>query len=400
MGAISATSEGTLKAPIYLDHHATTPLDPRVVKVVLHHMEHTVGNPNSAEHGLGETAALVVEDARRQVARLIKAEPREVHFTSGATESVWLAIHGFVQALIRARPGRTLLRIAHLTVEHHAVIDACRQVEALYPVQVLPIEVDGTARIDMESFRSICAEGVDLLCVMAANNEVGTVYDIGAISTIAQAAGAIVFSDATQAVGKILIDFERSGLDAMALSGHKFHGPKGVGALVLRNGTPFRAPFTLSEEGAGIRPGTPNVPGIAGIGEACGIAAKEMAEDAERIASLRDRLRAQLQRNVDGLVVNGAYPRLPNNLSVSVPDIPAQALVARVRDRVALSTGSACRTGVPGPSHVLRAMRLPENLQNGTIRIGLGRFNTEEEVVQAGALIAREIHEIRGIMAA
>lgn len=379
--------------PIYLDYHATTPTDPRVAAVVLHHLTTAFGNASSADHAFGDEAEAAVEAARAEVAALVDVPPSWVVFTSGATESLNLAIQGFTAALARAgrRP-----RLAVSPVEHRAVLDTCEHLARDGRVELRYLRVDECARLDLDHLGEVCRAGVDLVAVMAANNEVGTVYPVDAVGALAEAHGAAFLCDATQAAGKVPIAAARAGVTFLTLSAHKFYGPKGVGALIVRRGAPLEAAQRGGSQERGMRSGTLNVPGIAGLGEAARLRRLEMVADEAAVAGRRDTLEAALIDHIPGLIVNGdRAARLAGNLHVSVPGAPNGAVVARLRDRVALATGAACSSGVEAPSHVLRAMGLPEALQDGALRIGLGKFTTDAELAAAAPLIAGAVHGAR-----
>jgi len=380
-----------MQPPIYLDYHATTPVDPRVAALVLHAMTHAFGNANSAEHLYGEEAAALVSEARREVAELVGADPDGVHFTSGSSESIRLAV---AHAVTGPRDGP--LRIALTTVEHRAVLDAVAAYEHGAEVALRWLPVDGRARLDMNALEAACRDGVDLVCVMAANNEVGTLYPIEDVARIAARAGARTLIDATQAVGRIPMQTAAWGITYLTVSAHKIYGPKGVGALVVPPRLDVR-PTHESTPGSG--DGTPNVPGVAGLGEACRLRRLEMGDDELRITAQRDRLEELLLTGIDGLVVNGDRDRrLSNNLHLALPDVPNDAVIARLRHHLALSTGAACSSGAQTPSHVLRAMGLVEALQEGALRIGTGKFTTDEEIDRAAEHISQAVATIRRSM--
>lgn len=377
--------------PIYLDHHSTTQVDPRVAAVVLRAMTSAFGNANSSEHLYGEVAADLVADARGEVAELVGADCEGVHFTSGSSESIRLAV---AHAVSNCR--NSLLRVALTTVEHRAVLDAVAAHQARGEATVRWLPVDSRARLDLAALEKACREGVDLVCVMAANNEVGTLYPIEDVARIAGRAGARTLVDATQAAGRVSIQVAAWGITYLTISGHKIYGPKGIGALVVPPEIDVR-PTHSSTPGTG--DGTPNVPGIAGLGEACRLRRLEMSDDEPRMANQRDRLEALLLTGVSGLVVNGDREyRLSNNLHVSVPGVPNDALVARLRRHIALSTGAACSSGAETPSHVLRAMGLAHELQEGALRIGTGKFTTDEEIERAGEHITKAVAATRAAM--
>ncbi len=375
-------------SPIYLDHHSTTPVDPRVAAEVSRVMMADFGNANSVEHLYGEVAADLVEEAKWEVAQLVGGEPNGVYFTSGSTESIRLAISHAV-----ATQGRRPLRVALSTVEHRAVIDAVASHEQSGSVIVRWVPVDGQARLDMEALQEACQDGVDLVCVMAANNEVGTIYPIREIVELANRAEARSLVDATQAVGRIPINALEWGITYLTGSAHKIYGPKGVGALVM---SPNLRLWSANGAGHAEMQGTPNVPGIVGLGKACQLRRLEMSEDEPRMARQRDRLEEVLLGGIQGLVVNGDRShRLTNNLHVAVPDVPNDAVISRLRQRVALSSGSACSSAAQTPSHVLIAMGLSEPLQDGALRIGTGRFTTDDEIERAGMYIAEAVSSTR-----
>jgi cysteine desulfurase len=382
---------------IHLDYHATTPCDRRVAEKVLWAMTDGFGNASSTDHARGDAAEAAVKIAKQQVADLIRALPRDILFTSGATESINLAIQGTVQHLENKgiHP-----HIALTAVEHKAVLDTCLALQEQGRVQLSILPVDTQARLDLTQVEQLCAGGLHLLCVMAANNEVGTLYPIEKIAYIAQTHGVPFLCDATQAVGKVPIHFSDWGITLLALSAHKFYGPQGVGALVVKRGHPLE-PLTFGGgQQKGLRPGTLNLAGIVGLGEACRLRTLEMTDDEMAIAQKRDRLQSLLQTAIPNLVVNGDLDhRLPGNLHVSVPGIPNSAVIARVRHQLALSTGSACSSGVEAPSHVLRAMNLDEDIIEGSLRIGLGKFTTDAEVVAAAKILSQTVHAVREIMA-
>lgn len=359
--------------PLYLDHHATTPVDPRVAAIVMRTMITDFGNANSMDHVYGEIAADLVAGARREVAVLVGTDPEGVHFTSGSSESIRLAVAHAVNHC-RHKP----LRVALTTVEHRAVLDTVAAYEMRGEVAVSWLPVDDRARLDLATVERACLEGIDLVCVMAANNEVGTIYPIEEVVRIASRAGVCTLIDATQAAGRIPIQVAAWGTTYLTMSAHKIYGPKGVGALVASPEIDVRVSHSHTP---GTGDGTPNVPGIAGFGEACRLRCVEMHLDEPRMAAQRDRLEAHLLAGIGGLVINGDHEhRLSNNLHISVPDVPNGAVVARLRRYVAISTGAACSSGVDTPSHVLRAMGLSAALQEGALRIGIGKFTTDIDI--------------------
>lgn len=382
---------------IYLDYHATTPVDRRVAEKVLWAMTTGFGNATSTDHEIGDAAEFAVKEAKGHIADLVGASPRDIIFTSGSTESINLAIQGTIRHLENKdiHP-----HIALSAVEHKAVLDTCLALEEQERVKLSILPADTQARIDLAQVEQLCASGLHLLCVMAANNEVGTLYPIDKIAHIAQTHGVPFLCDATQAVGKVPIQFTDWGITLLALSAHKFYGPQGVGALVVKRGHPLEPLIFGGGQQKGLRPGTLNLPGIVGLGEACRLRALEMIDGEMAIAQKRDRLQSLLQTAIPDLVVNGDLDhRLAGNLHVSVPGIPNSAVIVRVRHQLAISTGSACSSGVEAPSHVLRAMNLDEDIIEGSLRIGLGRFTTDAEVVAAAKILSQTVHAVREAMA-
>lgn len=376
------------RRPIYLDHQATTPVDPKVADVVWDAMTTQFGNANSVDHLYGEEAASLLADASAAVADLVRALPEHVRFTSGATEGVRLAF----RIAARKRPGRPLHVVASRT-EHRAVLDVLEMLESSGRARVSWLSVDALGRVCLEQMASILEQGADLLCLMAANNEVGTLHPVEAAAALAHEAGCEILVDATQAAGRVAIEAEAWGLDYLVLSAHKMYGPKGIGALVGPEVT-----GSVSDRAIG-HVGTPNVPGAVGFGAACRISLADGAEEEVRVCGLRDRLEAALCSRVPGLVVNGDRSRrLTHNLHVSAPGAANDAVVARLRAKVALSTGAACSSGAPGPSHVLRAMGMSDALSDSALRISPGRFNTIEEVDAAAVAIAEAISAVRAAM--
>lgn len=367
--------------PIYLDYHATTPVDPRVAAAVLDAMITEFGNANSVEHLYGEVAARLVEDARFEVANLVSAEPEGVHFTSGSTEAIQLALAHALAT--HKRP----LRVALTTVEHRALLDRVVDHERGGDIALSWLPVDQFARLDLDALEKTCQEGVDLVCVMAANNEVGTIYPIEAVNSIAAKAGASILVDATQAAGRIPLDALSLGITYLTISAHKIYGPKGIGALIVPPELHIRPDHGRI---AGTGDGTPNVSGIVGLGEACRLRRLEMDFDEPRIANQRNTLEKLLHDSVECLATNGdPKNRLSGNLHISVPGVPNDVIVTKLRHLVALSTGAACSSGAQTRSHVLMAMRLPEAIQVGALRIGLGKFTTDEEIDLAATYISQ-----------
>lgn len=376
---------------IYLDHHATTPVDSRVAAAVVEAMMEVFGNPNSMHHAFGREAAALVDASAREVARLVGAEPEDVRFTGGASPAIQLAI-----AFAEERAPTLPLRVAASTIEHPAVLEALERGVAAGRMTVDWINVDEDGVVSLNEIAMVLERGVDLLCLMAANNEVGSIQPFAEAIGLAHDAGAAVLVDATQAAGRVPIATRNLDIDYLVLSAHKIYGPKGVGALVGLDLADAAPPERLSDHVS-----TTNVPAIAGFGEACRLRRLEMAEDELRIAALRDRLQDALLAGVSGLVVNGSPTRrLSNNLHVSVPDAPNDAVVAHLAATIALSTGAACVSGADAPSHVLRAMGLSQWRQDGALRISLGRFNTPEEIERAAGAIIAAVRDVQSLVEA
>ncbi len=372
--------------PIYLDNQATTPCDPRVVAAMLPYFSEAFGNPHSVEHALGREAEAAVARARAEVAALIGATPREIVFTSGATESNNLAIKG--AARFAARMENPRRRLITLATEHKCVLQATADLaeEGFEPV-FLPVRPDG--RLDPEALRMALATPTLLVSVMAANNETGVLQDITALAALAHQAGALFHTDAAQAVGKIPIDVAAQGIDLLSISGHKLYGPKGVGALYVRHRPRVRLAPLISGGGQerGLRSGTLPAPLIVGFGAACRLAGAEMAAEAERLAGLRERLLARLGDAIPGISVNGSREhRLAGNLNLAFPAARAETLLADLPD-LCLSTGSACSSAAVEPSYVLGAMGVPAEVAARSLRIGIGRFTSAAEIDLAAAML-------------
>jgi cysteine desulfurase len=362
-----------------MDHHATTPLDPRVLEAMLPYFTQKFGNAASRSHRFGWEAEQAVEQARRQIAALIGASPQEIVFTSGATESDNLAIKGVAEAY--AGRGDHIITTS---IEHKAVLDACKRLEQRgCRVTRLPVGRDGL--VDPGTVRAAIGERTVLVSIMYANNEVGTIQPVAEIGGICKERGVLFHSDAVQAVGKTPVDVEADHIDLLSISAHKMYGPKGVGALYVRRRNP-RVQLAAQMDGGGhergVRAGTLNVPGIVGLGEACAIARREMAEESGRLQRLRDRLRARLEAELDEVAVNGTMEhRLPHSLNMSFAGVEAESLMMGMSE-VAVSSGSACTSAgmASEPSYVLKAMGIGDELAHCSIRFALGRFNTEQEV--------------------
>jgi len=383
-----------MHAPIYLDHHATTPVDPRVLEAMLPYFGPRFGNAASRSHRFGWEAEKAVEQARRRVAELAGASPREIVFTSGATESVNLALKGVMDGC-RSR-GNHLITT---TTEHKAVLDTVRHLERCGSiVALLPCRPDGL--LDLNLLEQAIRPETVLVSIMHANNEIGVVQPVGAIGEICRRRGVLFHCDAAQSFGKIPVNVAADQIDLISLSAHKLYGPKGVGALFIRRHG-VAIPVTAQMDGGGhefgFRSGTLNVPAIVGFGEACAIAGDEMWGEASRLAALRDRLLKQLAARLDGFAVNGSMEhRLPGNLNLSCTGIDAEALLMSLPE-IALSTGSACSSASVEPSHVLRALGLSTAQARSSVRFGIGRFNTEEEIDYAASRLASAVNNLRSL---
>ena len=382
------------KLPIYLDYHATTPVDPRVVEAMRPYFTERFGNAASRQHPFGWAARDAAEAARRQVAGLIGADPREICFTSGATESNNLAVKGAVAAAASGTP-----HIVTVATEHRAVLDPCgRLAEGGARVTEVPPERDG--RVTPKAIERALTEDTVLVSVMLANNEIGVLQPIAGISEITRARGVLLHSDAAQAVGRVPVDVGALGVDLLSFTAHKLYGPKGIGALYVRRRRP-RVPLAPNHRRrrprARLRSGTLNVPGIVGFGVAAEICRAELAAEGERIGRLRDRLLAALTARLDGATVNGSLEqRLPHNLNVSFAGVEGESLLVGLDD-VAVSSGAACTTASPGldPSHVLRAIGLSDELARASLRFGLGRWTTEEEIDYAADKVSSLVERLR-----
>ncbi len=373
---------------IYLDHHATTPLDQRVLEAMMPYLTVEFGNPSSRTHGYGQRARDAVESARAQVAALLGARPAGIVFTAGATEANNLAVKGAARAAGRGT------HLVGTRLEHESTAWSLRDLEREgFTVSWVAPGPDGI--VPPAAAAAAIRPGTVLVSVIAANGEIGTVQPLEAIGAAVRAAGALFHSDLTQAAGRIPVDVEACALDLGALSAHKFHGPKGVGALYLREGIPIEPLLSGGGQERGLRSGTLNVPGIVGMGAAAEIRAAEMQTEAAAVAALRDRLWEGLRRAVPGARLNGdPVRRLPGNLNVSFPGLRGEALL-RELPGFALSTGSACRSGTDEPSEVLAAIGVGRDLAPGTVRFGLGRSTTAGEVDRLIAAVERAAHRLR-----
>ena len=384
-----------MKIPVYLDNHATTPVDPRVLEAMLPYFGEKFGNAASRSHAFGWEAEAAVDEAREQVAQIIgAASPREIVFTSGATESDNLAIKGVAEAY-----GDKGNHIVTCSTEHRAVLDSCKALERRgFRVTYLGVDRYGTVRLDQ--LREAVTDKTVLISVMAANNEIGTVQPIREIGQLAKEKGIIYHCDATQGVGKIPMSVEEMGIDLLSLSGHKIYGPKGVGALYVRSKRPKVRVSPIIDGGGherGMRSGTLNVPGIVGLGKACQISMHELTREAARLTELRARLKDGIFGQLNEVYLNG-HPtqRLPGNLNLSFAHVEGESLMMALKE-IAVSSGSACTSAALEPSYVLRALGIPEELAHAAIRFGLGRFNTEEEVDYAIRRVVEEVTRLRAL---
>ena len=383
--------------PIYLDNQSTTRVDPRVLEAMLPYFTEHFGNPHSASHPYGRLAAEAVEQARGEIAALIRADPREIIFTSGATEANNLAIKGAAH-FARAHPQKGKIRdhIVALQTEHKCVLESCKALEAeSFGVTYLGVEPGGL--VSLAALEAALSERTLLLSVMAAHNEIGVVQPLSEIGALCRSKGVLFHTDAAQAFGKIPLDVEAMKIDLLSISGHKIYGPKGIGALYVRRRPRVRLLPLIDGGGQerGLRSGTLPTPLCVGLGRAAALAGAEMAREAERLRQLRDGLLKNLGQRVPGIRLNGdAEHRLPGSLNLSFPGIPAPALI-EATPSIAISTGSACTSASIEPSYVLRALGLPDALANASVRIGLGRFTTAAEVDFAADALATAARRLK-----
>jgi len=367
-----------MKFPIYLDNHSTTPMDPRVLEAMLPYFVEKFGNSASRNHAFGWEAEEAVENARKQIARLIHADPKELVFTSGATESDNLALKGVVE-MYREKGDHVITSMT----EHRAVLDTAKALETKRGIKVTYLPVDKTGMVSPDDVRNAITDKTVLISIMLANNEIGTINPIKEIGRIAKEKGILFHCDATQGVGKIPVDVQEMGIDLMSFTAHKIYGPKGVGALYVRKKGPRVRIAPIIDGGGherGMRSGTLPVPLIVGFGKACELCEQEMAAESVRLATMRDRLQAGIMNTLDEVYLNG-HPtqRLPHNLNISFAYVEGESLLMGVKE-IALSSGSACTSATLEPSYVLRALGVGSDLAHSSIRFGLGRFNTDEEV--------------------
>lgn len=381
-----------VKIPIYLDYHATTPMDERVLEAMLPYFREHFGNAASRNHSFGWVAEEAVEKARKQIAALINASPKEIVFTSGATESNNLAIKGVAE--MYAEKGNHIITAA---TEHKAVLDTCKRLEKRgCRVTYLPVRADGL--IDLDQLRDAITDKTILVSIMYGNNEIGTVQDIRTIGRICHEKGVLFHTDATQAVGKIPVDVIADHIDLLSCTAHKMYGPKGVGALYVRRKNP-RVQLTAQMDGGGhergMRSGTLNVPGIVGFGKAAELCQQLMPEEMPRIQRLRDKLKDGILAQLDEVYINGTMERrLPHNLNMSFAYVEGESLLMGIND-IAVSSGSACTSATLEPSYVLKALGAGDDLAHSSIRFGLGRFTTEEEIDYATGKVVEVVKKLR-----
>jgi cysteine desulfurase len=381
-----------MKLPIYLDNHATTPMDPRVLEAMLPYFTDKFGNAASRNHSFGWEAEEAVENARAQIASLIGANAKEIIFTSGATESNNLALKGVAE--MYAEKGNHIITVA---TEHKATLDTCKQLEKEgCRVTYLPLKTDGL--IDLDTLRESITDKTILVSVMYANNEIGVIQPVAEIGKICKEKGILFHSDGVQAVGKVPVNVISDKIDLLSLSGHKIYGPKGVGALYVRRKSP-RVQLSAQMHGGGhergMRSGTLNVPGIVGLGTACALAQEEMPSEAARLSAMRDKLMHRLQSELEETYVNGSLEhRLPNNLNISFAYVEGESLLMGIND-IAVSSGSACTSATLEPSYVLKALGMGDDLAHSSIRFGLGRFNTQEELDYTADKLIEVVKKLR-----
>ena len=379
------------ETPIYMDAHATTPVDERVLEEMLPHFRNEFGNASSRSHIFGWTAEAAVDKARERIAALIGGQPKEIIFTSGATESDNLAIKG-----VAAAHGDRGKHIITQATEHHAVLDTCSALARQgFDITVLPVDEYG--QVSTEAVAQAITDRTILVSIMAANNEIGTLQPVTEIGTICRERNVLFHVDAAQAVGKIPIDVGSACVDLLSMTAHKFYGPKGVGALYVRSRLRVVGQMDGGGHERGMRSGTLNVPGIVGLGKACEVAGAEMEQEAGRIRNLRDRLQTRILEGLDEVYLNG-HPkeRLDSNLNLSFNYVDGESLLMGLSE-IALSSGSACTSASLEPSYVLRAIGVRDDLAQGSLRFGLGRFNSMEEIDYVGGRVILEVDRLREI---
>jgi cysteine desulfurase len=381
-----------IRLPVYMDNHATTPMDPRVLEEMLPYFMEKFGNAASRNHSFGWAAEEGVETARERIAKLVGATTKEIIFTSGATESDNLAIKG-VAEMYKEKGNHIITAVT----EHKAVLDTCKRLEKYgFRVTYMPVQKDGL--VDLEELKRAMDAKTILVTIMFANNEIGVVQPVAEIGKLCRERGIIFHTDATQAVGKIPVDVNRQNIDVMSISAHKMYGPKGVGALYVRRKNPRVQISAIIDGGGherGMRSGTLNVPGIVGLGKACAIATEEMPKEACHLAGLRNRLRDRIMGRLDEVYINGSMDhRLPGNLNISFAYVEGESLLMGIND-IAVSSGSACTSATLEPSYVLKALGAGDDLAHSSIRFGLGRFNTEAEVDYVADRVVETVTRLR-----
>ena len=381
-----------VKLPIYMDNHATTPMDPRVLEEMLPYFMEKFGNAASRNHSFGWAAEEGVETARERIAKLVGATTKEIIFTSGATESDNLAIKG-VAEMYREKGNHIITAVT----EHKAVLDTCKRLEKYgYRVTYMPVQKDGL--IDLDDLKRALDDKTILVTIMYANNEIGVLQPVAEIGKLCHEKGVIFHTDATQAIGKVPVDVIKQNIDLMSISAHKMYGPKGVGALYVRRKNPRVQISAIIDGGGherGMRSGTLNVPGIVGLGKACAIAQEELPQESCRLAGLRNRLRDRIAGKLDEAYINGSMDhRLPGNLNISFAYVEGESLLMGIND-IAVSSGSACTSATLEPSYVLKALGTGDDLAHSSIRFGIGRFNTEAEVDYVADRVIETVERLR-----
>ena len=381
-----------VRLPIYMDNHATTPMDPRVLEAMLPYFMEKFGNAASRNHPFGWTAEEAVENAREQIAKLVGAAAKEIIFTSGATESDNLAIKG-VAEMYREKGNHIITAVT----EHKAVLDTCKRLEKNgYRVTYLPVQKDGL--IDLEELKRTIDNKTILVTIMAANNEIGVLQPIAEIGKICRERGVLFHTDAVQAIGKVPVDVNKDNIDLMSITAHKIYGPKGVGALYVRRKNPRVQISAIIDGGGherGMRSGTLNVPGIVGLGKACELARQEMEQESAHLGALRDRLKDRITSRLDEVYINGSMEhRLPGNLNISFAYVEGESLLMGIND-VAVSSGSACTSATLEPSYVLKALGTGDDLAHSSIRFGIGRFNNQAEIDYVADRVSETVERLR-----
>jgi cysteine desulfurase len=381
-----------VKSPVYMDNHATTPVDPRVLEEMLPYFSEKFGNAASRGHSFGWAAEEAVETARQRIAKLVGATAKEIVFTSGATESDNLAIKG-VAEMHREKGNHVVTAVT----EHKAVLDSCHRLEMSgFRVTYLPVQKDGL--IDLDDLKRVLDEKTILVTIMGANNEIGVLQPVAEIGKLCRERGVLFHTDAVQAVGKVPVDVNRQNIDLMSITGHKLYGPKGAGALFVRRNNPRVQLSPMLDGGGherGMRSGTLNVAGIVGLGKACTLCMEEMAAEAVKHSGLRDRLRERIMGRLDQVSVNGSMEhRLPGNLNLSFAHVDGESLMMGIPD-IAVSSGAACTSEKRKASHVLRALGVDDDLAHSSIRFGIGRFNSEQEIDYVADRVVETVEQLR-----